>query len=63
MHATVSQEMEQEPESDNSNILEDNPTPNTPTPKVDISLVNAVSFLRVCEPPGTQQFTLNLKDT
>ena len=54
MRATVSKEMEQQPESDNSDILEDNPTLNTPTPKVDISLVNAVSFLRVCELPGTQ---------
>ena len=62
MRATVSEEMEQHPESDNSDIPEDNPTPKTPTPKVDISLVNAVSFLRVCELPGTQQFTLNLKD-
>ena len=62
MHATVSKEMEQQPESDNSDIPEDNPTLNTPTLKVDISLVNAVSFLQVCELPGTQQFTLNLKD-
>ena len=62
MRATVSEEMEQHPKSDNSDIPEDNPTPNTPTPKVDISLVNAVSFLRACELPGTQQFTLNLKD-
>ena len=62
MHATISEEIEQQPESNNSNIPEDKPTPNTPTLKVDISLVNAVSFLRVCELPGTQQFTLNLKD-
>ena len=62
MRATISEEMERQPESDNSDIPEDNPTPNTPTPKVDISLVNAVAFLRVCELPGTQQFTLNLTD-
>jgi len=62
MRATVSEEMEQQPESDNSNVPEDKSTPNTPTPKVDISLVNALAFLRVCELPGTQQFTLNLKD-
>ena len=46
MRATVSEEMEQQPESDNSDIPEDNPTLNTPTPKVDISLVNAVIRLR-----------------
>ena len=62
MHATISEEMEPQPESDNSDILEDKSIPNTPTPKVDISLVNAVAFLQVCELPGTQQFTLNLKD-
>jgi hypothetical protein len=62
MHATVSAEMEPQPKSDNSDIPEDKSTPNTPTPKVDISLVNTVAFLRVCELPGMQQFTLNLKD-
>ena len=62
MCATVSGEMEQQPESDNSNVSEDKPTLNTPTLKVDIPLVNTVAFLRVCELPGTQQFMLNLKD-
>jgi hypothetical protein len=66
MRATVSDEMEPQPFSDNSDsdIPEDIPTPTTPkaTPKVDISLVNAVAYLRTCELPGTQQFTLNLKD-
>ena len=62
MRATVSEEMELQPESDNSDIPEDKSAPNTPTPKVDISLVNTVAFLRVCELPGMQQFTLNLKD-
>ena len=62
MRATVSEEMEQQPESVNSDIPEDKSTPNIPTPKVDISLVNVVAFLQVCELPGTQQFTLNLKD-
>ena len=62
MHATISEEMEQQPESDNSDIPEDNLTPNTPTLKVDISLANAVSFLQVRELPGTWQFMLNLKD-
>ena len=32
------------------------------TPKVDISLVNVVAYLRACELPGMQQFMLNLKD-
>src|ERR1700733_12546947 len=58
--------MDSQPFSDNSDsdIPEDIPTPTTPkaTPKVDISLVNAVAYLRTCELPGTQQFTLNLKD-
>jgi len=55
MHATVSEEMELQLNSDNSetfdnDIPEDDPTldiPDTPTtiPKVDISLVNAVAFL------------------
>ena len=45
MRITVSEEMEQQPEPDNSDIPEDNQTLNTPTPKVDISLVNAVAFL------------------
>jgi len=36
-------------------------TPNA-TLKVDISLVNTVAYLQTCELPGTQQFTLNLKD-
>src|SRR5882762_2720090 len=72
MRATVSDEMEPQTFSDNfdSDTREDNPTPNIPetpetltaTPKVDISLVNAVAYLRACELPGTQQFTLNLKD-
>src|ERR1700733_11834265 len=66
MRATVSDEMEPQPFSDNSDsdIPEDIPTPTTPkaTPKVDISLVNAVAYLRTCELPGTQQFTLNLRD-
>jgi hypothetical protein len=69
MCATVSEEMEPQLSSDNSNsnTWEDNPTPDiletlTATPKVDISLVNMVAFLRACELLGTQQFTLNLKD-
>jgi len=72
LHATVSEEMELQLNSDTSktfdnNIPGDDPTPDIPdpptaTPKVDISLVNAVAFLRACELPGTQQFTLNLKD-
>ena len=67
MRATVSEEMEQQPSSDNSDsdIREDNPTPTpTPnvTPKIDISLVNAAAYVRACKLPGTQQFTLNLKD-
>jgi hypothetical protein len=66
MHTTVSEEMEPQPESDNSDpdIPEDEPTPDTltATPKVDISLVNVVAYLQACELPGTQQFTLNLKD-
>ena len=67
MRATVSEEMEPQPYSDNSDpdIQEDKPTPTpTPsvTPKVDISLVNAVAYVRACKLPGTQQFTLNLKD-
>ena len=63
MRATVSDEMEPQTISDNSDsdTREDNPTP-TATPKVDISLVDAVAYLRTCELPGTQQFTLNLKD-
>ena len=64
--ATVSEEMEPQPFSNNSNsdIPEDEPTLEIPTatPKVDISLVNAVAYLQACELPGTQQFTLNLKD-
>ena len=55
IHATVSDEMESQPDSDNSN------TP-TATPEVDISLVNAVAYLQACELLGMQQFTLNLKD-
>src|SRR6267154_1377126 len=72
MRATVSDEMEPQtiPDNSDSDTREDNPTPNIPetpetptaTPKVDISLVNAVAYLRACELPGTQQFTLNLKD-
>src|SRR5882724_1376465 len=66
MRATVSDEMEPQPFSDNSDsdMPEDTPPPTAPkaTPKVDISLVNAVAYLRTCELPGTQQFTLNLKD-
>jgi len=66
MRATVSDEMEPQPFSDNSDsdMPEDTPPPTAPkaTPKVDISLVNAVAYLRACELPGTQQFTLNLKD-
>jgi Retroviral aspartyl protease len=69
MRATISEEMEPQSSSDNSDsdTREDNPTPDIPepttaTPKVDISLVNAVAFLRACELPGTQQFMLNLKD-
>src|ERR1700677_4541301 len=62
--------MEPQPFSDNSDnhgfdIQEDNPTP-MPTPnvtsKVDISLVNAVAYVRACKLPGTQECTLNLKD-
>jgi hypothetical protein len=54
-------------DTSDSDNWEDNPTldiPETPTatPKVDISLVNTVGFLRACELLGTQQFTLNLKD-
>jgi hypothetical protein len=52
MRATVSEEMEPQTSSDNSDsdTREDNPTPDIPdtptaTPKVDISLVNAVAFL------------------
>jgi len=69
MRATISDEMEPQTFSDNSDsdTWEDNLTPNIPetsttTPKVDISLVNTVAYLRTCELPGTQQFTLNLKD-
>ena len=67
MRATVSEEMELQPFSDNSNsdIQEDKPKPN-PIPKVtlkvDISLVNAVAYVRACKLPGTQEFMLNLKD-
>jgi len=69
MCSTVSEEMEPQPFSNNSNsdIPEDEPTLEildtpTATPKVDISLVNAMAYLRACELLGTQQFTLNLKD-
>ena len=34
----------------------------TATQKIDISLVNNVAYLWICELPGTQQFTFNLKD-
>src|SRR6202451_3930276 len=67
MHATVSEEMEPQPFSNNSDpdIQEDIPNPNPipkVTSKVDISLVNAVAYIRACKLPGTQQFTLNIKD-
>ena len=71
LRATVSEEMELQTFSDNSvpvpDYWEDNPTPDIPdtliaTPKVDISLVDMVAYLRTCELSGTQQFTLNLKD-
>src|SRR6202050_4383233 len=59
--------MEPHPFSDNSNsdIQEDIPNPNPipkVTSKVDISLVNAVAYIRACKLLGTQQFTLNIKD-
>ena len=55
------------PFSDNSNSdnQENEPTPDpTPnvTPKVDIFLVNTVAYVWACKLPGTQEFTLNLKD-
>src|SRR5258705_3074354 len=71
LRATVSKEMEPQTFSDNSvpvpDYWEDNPTPDIPdtpiaTPKVDISLVDAVAYLRTCELSGTQQFTLDIKD-
>src|SRR6202451_3305521 len=67
MHATVSEEMEPQPFSDNSDpdVQEDipnlNPIPKV-TSKVDISLVNTVAYIRACKLPGMQQFTLNIKD-
>src|SRR6202451_1817733 len=67
MPTTVSEEMEPQPFSDNSDpdIQEDIPNPNPipkVTSKVEISLVNAVAYIRACKLPGTQQFTLNIKD-
>ena len=67
MRASVSEEMEPQPISDNSDpdIQEDIPNPNPipkVTSKVDISIVNAVAYIRACKLPGTQQFTLNIKD-
>src|SRR5882762_557063 len=71
MRATISKRNKPQTFSDNSvpipDYWEDNPTPDIPdtpiaTPKVDISLVNTVAYLRTCELSGTQQFTLNIKD-
>jgi len=63
MHATVSEEMEPQPFCNNSDsdTWEENPTLNI-TPKINISLVNAEAYIRACKLPGTQEFTLNLKD-
>ena len=63
MRATVSEEMEPQPFCNNSDsdTREENPTPNV-TPKINISLVNAEAYIRACKLPGTQEFTLNLKD-
>src|SRR6202020_3290936 len=67
MCTTISEEMELQTISDNSDpdIQESIPNPNPipkVTSKVDISLVNAVAYIRACKLPGTQQFTLNIKD-
>jgi hypothetical protein len=69
MRATVSEEIE--PQiflnfSDSASVDgEIPPSPQSalnPTPKVDISLVNAVAYLRACSMPGSQEFSINLVD-
>ena len=63
MHTSVSEEMEPQPNSnnyDNSKSGTMEKTILTRASKINISLVDAVTYSKVCDSPGTQEFCLCL---
>ena len=63
MRASVSEELEPQPNSDNydnSDLDTTEETTLTSAPNINISLVDAATYSKDCDSPGTQEFCLRL---